>query len=352
MGSFAILSFKNGQLQPFTIQDIYVPDGQFTGFVEAPSGLKEYLSSGKGMRLPDANWWPNFPDSAEQALYFIETTSKEQFQGVITFNLSLIEQLLALTGDIYLPDYNQTINQDNFAQIARADRDEFFAGSQEKANFLNHFLNIFKTRLIQTFQTQPQAFLSLLNNALTSKDIQIYSRDETIAQILQRRKLDGQMFDNGQALYYFLVESNVGINKANRQVTRQVDIALTAEAETINIYFQNGNQFPYINYQRLYTKRDTKLVQVLVNQQPVSLVDQKILSTQNGEWLEIGFLLAMLPGEESTVEIDLQSNVNLEQKKRLFVQKQSGLPAVQYTLHYQDQKQSIKLLSDQTIIFD
>jgi hypothetical protein len=35
-GSFFILETRNGQVAPINIQDVYVPDGQFTGFIQAP----------------------------------------------------------------------------------------------------------------------------------------------------------------------------------------------------------------------------------------------------------------------------------------------------------------------------
>jgi len=221
LGSFSTLEIKNGQFTPFKIQDIYVPDGQFKGFLEAPKGLDEYLSSGQGMRLPDSNWWPNFPDSAEQVLYFFKETEQKDYQGVIAINLNAVEKLLAITGEIYLPDYDKSVDQYNFAEIAREDRSEFFPGSQEKANFLNHFLKIFKLKLSQSIKENPQAYLALAKNLLQSKDIQIHSKDQEIAEILSRRQLDGKMYDNNQELYYFLVESNVGINKTNRLVERQ-----------------------------------------------------------------------------------------------------------------------------------
>jgi hypothetical protein len=66
-------------------------------------GLNEYLSAGKGLRLPDANWWPNFANSAEQILYFFENNKATNYQGVIAINLRVVEELLELTEQfIYL----------------------------------------------------------------------------------------------------------------------------------------------------------------------------------------------------------------------------------------------------------
>ncbi len=352
LGSFFILKTQDGQVAPLEIQDIYVPDGQFSGFLEAPPGLNEYLSSGKGLRLPDANWWPNFADSAEQILYFFETVTKEKYQGVIALNLNIVEQLLELTGEIYLPDYNTYINRDNFAQIARADRSEFFPGSQEKANFLNHFFNIFKLQLIQVAQQNPKAIFALGKKFVTEKDLQIYSRDIEINNVLQKRNMTGEM-DNQQKLYFFLVESNVGINKANRLVNRAVSIKIGEDQEKIIINFQNNNQFPYVNYQRLYVNPATKLINVFIDGKQVNTIDQKTFNTKEGnQFKEIGFLTSVLAKSQSQIEINLNSFLSLESKKNIFIQKQAGLANVPYTVNYQEQNRNFELTSDQNLIFD
>ncbi len=350
MGSYLALEMQNGQLKPLRIQDIYAPDGQFLGFLEAPSGLAKYTSSGKGMRLPDANWWPNFPDSTEQILYFFEEIEKKDYQGVITINLNTVEQLLDLTGEIYLPDYAKSVNKNNFSAIAREDRNEFFPGSQEKANFLNHFLKIFKITLSKSIQEQPLKFAQIIKNLTLNKDLQFYSRDSEIEKILSDRQIDGRMKKENQELYYFLVESNVGINKANKLIDRQVTIDIKETKEKITIDFQNNNQFPYVNYQRLYTNEGAILENILIDDKKIDEIDQRIMTTKDGQkWLEIGFLSSTLAKNTSKIEINLSSKLSSEQKKKIFIQKQSGIQKIDYTINYQDQSKKIELLRDQLV---
>lgn len=353
LGSFFILETKNGQISPIQIQDIYVPDGQFKGFVEAPKGLDEYLSSGKGIRLPDSNWWPNFPDSAEQILYFFKEAERKDYQGVIAINLNTIEELLEITGEIYLPDYGKSVNKNNFSQIAREDRNEFFPGSQEKVNFLNHFLKIFKLQLMKSLQENPQKFIILAKKLVTNKSLQFYSRDEEIQNILSNRQIDGGMKNKQQNLYYFLVESNVGINKTNRLVDRQVIIDVNEDLEKITINFQNNNQLPYINYQRLYTNEGSELISVTIDGQKIEKVDQKVINTKDKQkWKEIGFLVPVLAKNHGSAEISLKSQLTVNEKKKILIQKQSGLQATSYTITYQNQNKQIELVSDQLIDFD
>lgn len=349
IGSFFILESREGQIQLPTIQDIYVPDGQFQGFIEAPTGLKEYLSSGKGMRLPDANWWPDFPSSAESVLNFFSKIENKKYEGIISINLQVVEKLLAITGDIYLPDYKQYVNQDNFAQVARADRDGFFPGSQEKANFLNHFFKIFRIELSQKIKENPQAFLSAINEMIKNKDLQAYSRDQEIQQLIENRKIDATMRTDQKKLYYFPVESNVGINKANRLVSRQIQIRTKEDGEVLNINFHNNNSYPYINYQRLYTNPQTILKEITVNGQKIEKIDQRLMQSSNGQtWLEIGFLVAILENSSSMVEINLNSQIQAEEKKEVFIAKQSGLRNSELKINDQE----IQFSGDQLINLD
>lgn len=347
LGSFFILETRNGLINQPQIQDIYAPDGQFQGFVEAPKGLDEYLSSGKGMRLVDANWWPNFPDSAEQIIYFFKQIEKKNYQGIIAINLNTIEELLGVTGDVYLPDYDKTINKNNFAQIARADRNEFFPGSQEKINFLNHFLKIFKLELSKTIQEHPRKILEILPALIASKDLQFYSKDQEITEVLNRRQMNGAMSNNENQLYYFLVESNVGINKANRLVDRQVVIDLTENQEKITINFQNNNPFAYINYQRLYTNKNTIVISVKINGKEIEKIDQRIMSVKDGqEWKEIGFLVPILAKNHGNVEIILDSKLQASEKNKIKIQKQSGIKQINYTINHEGQSQNFELSKD------
>ncbi len=349
MGSFFVLESQNGQIQAPIIQDIYVVDGQFQGFVEAPTGLKEYLSAGKGMRLPDANWWPDFPSSAEEILKFFAKVEDKKYEGVIIINLQLVEKLLAITGDIYLPDYQQYVNQDNFAQIARADRDNFFPGSQEKANFLNHFFKIFKLELSQKIKENPQAFLNLTEEIISNKDLQAYSMDKEIQELIKRRKIDQTMQSDQKTLYYFPVESNVGINKANRLVGRQLEIKIEENGEELSLNFHNNNPFPYINYQRLYTNPQTTLQEIKIDGQKIEKIDQRIMQTSNGQsFLEIGFLIAVLENSSSRVEINLNSQLKKEDKRDIFVAKQAGLRSSGLTVN----EREIQFTGDQLINLD
>ena len=207
-------------------------------------------------------------------------------------------------------------------------------------------------QLIHVAQENPKAIFALGKKFVTEKDLQIYSRDTEINDVLQKRNMTGEM-DNQQELYFFLVESNVGINKANRLVNREVLIKIGENQEKIIINFQNNNQFPYVNYQRLYVNPATKLINIFIDGKQVNTIDQKTFNTKEGnQFKEIGFLTSVLAKSQSQIEINLNSPLSLESKKNIFIQKQAGLANVPYTVNYQEQNRNFELTSDQNLIFD
>lgn len=361
MGSYLMLKNDHGQIDPLIINDIYAPDGQFTGYVAAPAGAAEYLSSGKGLRLPDANWWFDSAKSGEQILYFFEASGETNLDGVVFINLQLIEQLLQATGPIYLPDYKQTVDADSFATLARTDRSQFFPGSQEKVNFLNHFFTVFKTRLLEIAEQQPQLIIDALQQAIALKNIQAYSRDTFITQLLTNYQLHTTVSQQ-PGLNYFLLESNVGINKANRLVTRAVEMHITPDRETITILFTNANPFAYVNYQRIYVPTSTQFLEATLHETTGTTktlsVDQKIEVDSSGQaWTEIGTLISVLGQSQTKVSFHFTTPLSLQDKKTLHLFKQAGLAPTIYHVTItneqgSEQNQSIELGTDRAITFE
>lgn len=358
MGSYFILESDAGQVRPIKIQDIYVPDGQYAGeVIPAPAGVAEYLSEGKGLRLSNANWWFDVAKSGEQISYFFETTIEQNLDGVIFINLNLVEKLLDLTGEIYLPDYQQIITSSNFASLARSDRDHFFPGSQEKANFLNHFLTMLKPKLLEIITKDPQVFLAWLIEQAKQKNIQIYSRDEKISTLLARRQLTTTPTQMQHGLNYFLVESNVGINKANRLVNREVTIDLDEHQERLSITWDNQNPFAYVNYQRIYLSPESKILELAVNGQRVDLAtisQNTLVDSTNQIWQELSLLISILDQSQQTLELTVDSQLPPEDKKNLAIFKQAGLAPTRYRItHIPTQaSREFELRSDQLISFD
>jgi hypothetical protein len=316
-GSYARLTLNQGVITELKIQDIYEPDGQFTGFVPAPPGVAEYLSSGQGLRLPDANWDADFPTSAQRILTYFALGDKHSLDGVMAINLSLAERLLGITGEVYLPDYQLTVTPDNLADVARADRENFFPGSQQKPQFLQALINQVKFKLESASPAQQQAIAQLFWRAVSAKDIQLYLSDPTMQAVVEKHRLGGQLlFVTPGSLYLQQLESNVGINKANRGVTRTASLELDDHHLKLTTTWQNNNHtasalqplvlsdptgtqlqppahLHYVNYHRILISPEATVTSIIyqngstpnIDSARITQWDEQIITTSSGSKL-------------------------------------------------------------------
>lgn len=360
MGSYALLDIANSQPINIDIQDIYVPDGQFTGYVEAPPGVNEYLSAGKGWRLPDSNWDSDYPTSAQNILRFMSLGKISDIDLVVSVNLALAQDVLAIIGPIELPDFQTTVTSENLAQVARADRGQFFPGSQQKSHFLSVLINKLRYQFSTVSNDQKKEVAQLLLKRLNTKDIQVFSTDEKIQQLIAQSSLSGQISLGEAGL--MLVESNVGINKANQNISRQVVLKLDDYRTNVEVEFSNHNStlgsltnqdapetnLHYANYQRVLVPATYQIASITIDGQVQTDFSQRELELSNGEkvW-EIGVLCGVK--ESDSLTLSFEFNHPRQSTKSFKLLKQSGIPNSPYKIIYQGKIQDLLLDKDQII---
>ncbi|MFZ5376948.1 MAG: DUF4012 domain-containing protein [Patescibacteria group bacterium] len=386
MGSYVDLSLQKGKLTQLDFHDIYQAEGLQASFVEPPSGVKKYLSDGDNWKLQDANWNPDFPSTAQQIQAFLADAKQPSSDLVIAINLEVVEQVLAVLGEVYLPDYQTKIDSHNFAEIARSQREDFFPGSHQKVNFLSAAFIAIKQKLVQTNSQQQLEIVGVLNQALKDKSIQAYSSNPKIQEIFKKRRVSGEMtfwptvfslysdaiapsIKPSEPIYFFAVESNVGINKANQKIWRDVEITIEQSQLTARIQFTNDNMPPttkntnpylkqadhlgYVNYQRFFLNPDAKVRYITVDNQSVTSWEEKIVQIQNGQFFrEVGFLLTIPEQQKNTVEILIDISSDKINPSQLVIPKQSGLPATNYTIRKGRQVINREITTDSTIMFE
>ncbi len=387
-GSYAVLSTHDGILEPIVIEDIYDADGQFTGYVTAPAGVREYTSSNNGLRLPDANWYPDFAQSAETMLQFFALGNRHAISGVGAVTVSVISDILRLTGPVYLPDYNTNVSADTLQQVLREERSEFFPGSIQKKHILSLTMALLQEKVRSLSPADKRALAQILLDKITVKDIQLYAVDPSVqtalseagvSPTLQPRPSTPQLPESPVLCteeycphhLLALIESNVGINKINPAITRSVHLTLTdPQTLTGTITFHNSalaqdstllskvTALPtghaltakngYANYQRILTHPDIKVSAVQVADKPLSLSEETYSTPSGTAVLSTGFLVTVLPQAETTVHVTLTTRPGTPSftEQPLFLFKQAGLQPTLYTLQTPTQSQQFTLTSD------
>jgi len=63
----------------------------------------------------DANWWPDWPTTAKNLMWFYEKSGGSTVDGVVTFTPTVVEKLLDITGPIDMSEeYGVIIDSNNF----------------------------------------------------------------------------------------------------------------------------------------------------------------------------------------------------------------------------------------------
>jgi hypothetical protein len=349
IGSFALLTFENGKLSDFQVEDVYTADGQLKGHVEPPEVIKEILGEAKWY-LRDSNWSPHFPKSAENAEWFLEKELNRTVDGVIGINLEAAKKLISAFGEIYLADFNERISADNIFERAEFwSENESFPGSNQKAAFLGLlgrqlFENI-KAAQPEEYAKIGQAFLE----SLEEKEIIVDTHNDQLNMDLHELNWNGSMrspeckITNCHTDYIHLNEANLGVNKANyflrRSIEEGIDILDDGTIDhNLKISYENSatsKNWPggdYVAWLRAYLPTGTTIGQISIYD-PQNPANKEIINPEKRqEEIEfgkemVGFKIEVPIQERRTVEFNYSQKAEISEERFgyfLYWQKQSG----------------------------
>ena len=104
--------------------------------IEPPQALADYLlGPEQPWQFADANWSPDYPTSAGDALrLYTNQTGDSRFDGVIAITTYTIDELLKVTGPVTVPEYDATIAPgETTLKILQLTRVESTPGEDRKA---------------------------------------------------------------------------------------------------------------------------------------------------------------------------------------------------------------------------
>lgn len=344
IGSYGILTVTNGALESFKIEDVYTADGQLKGHVEPPAALARYLNQPNWF-LRDSNWDPDFAVAARQAEWFLNKELGENFDGVLGINLNFIENLLNALNGVYVPDYQATVQADDFFLKLEADREqEFFPGSGKKRNLLNSLTSALFLTLSDRKDTLPYfAVFEAVSRSLEEKDILFYSNSQTLQKTINNLGWAGRIASPACTSaclndYLFVIDSNLGVNKVNVNIKKELTSTIIVQEKqlkrNLSIFYQNlsqesetPNQFHglYKNYLRVILPKEAQVESLRVEDKLLDLAKEVEIGAYQNR-LEVGFLVEVPAATQLTVS--LMYFLPLGDQNRfvyqLLVQKQPG----------------------------
>ncbi|MHB8398586.1 MAG: DUF4012 domain-containing protein [Candidatus Limnocylindrales bacterium] len=247
-GSYGILEFNKGQITERSFRDIFLLDLPWTyPFVKPPPELADYLLGPKQpWQLADANWSPDFPTSAQQAIRLYANESGDtNIDGVFGITTYTIDQLLTVTGPITVPSYNTTIASGETTlkvlQLTRVAR----SPTENRKAFLSTFADALVADLVALPPSKWGDILGQADTFRTQREFLAWFADPAAEALTTAGGFDGAVRqDPGD--YIYPVDSNVApVSKLNAVTTRSLDLNVAIDQygnalDTLAVTWQNG----------------------------------------------------------------------------------------------------------------
>ena len=229
IGSFGYITINRGSVKEIKIDDIYNADRQLNINVAPPKQLSA-ITTTWGAR--DANWFFDFPTSAQKISYFLENSklfsdNQTRFENIISINTNFLQSLIEIAGPIEMPQYQLTINSENFLKEIQY---EVEAG-QDKQPGQNpkRILSALAPILIEKIKNLDDAgkikMIKSLKQAVGQKDIMAFSKNDEIQKIFVEYNISGKTFSipkNFNGDYLAIINSNIAGGKSDAFINQQI----------------------------------------------------------------------------------------------------------------------------------
>lgn len=283
IGSYGLAHFVGGRLTQIKVEDVYAADGQLKEAVLPPKPIRDYLNQGNWY-LRDSNWSAHFPSNAAQAEWFLDKSLGIKVDGVIALDISVLQKLLEVLGPIELVDYQETVDVKNVFERAEYHSEaDFFPGSTQKRDFLGSLARTILKRVLGSEEEKWSQIVSAFTASLREKHMLVSLHHPEVKKIVAEENWDGAVaieqkpLANELADYFMVVDANVGANKANFFIRREVHGLTVIDkdggvAKRLTIVYQNqspADTWPggtYKNYLRVYVPSGSVFQEIWVDE--------------------------------------------------------------------------------------
>ncbi|GEM_PF-1915383 len=229
LGSYADLVVRGGVMQQLDVRDIYDPDGQLEQGYRAPEAFGDWTE----WKVRDANWFFDFPTSAEAVLTLMESSKMYENYGVkfdlaIAVNIKVIETLLSVAGPVEIPAYELVLDEKNFLREVQR---EVERGEDKAAGAPKRILQTVAPVLLERLGVLDDEDMETLFERLTThyehKDLMFYARDPKLEHFIRTAGGDGSVYALPFGFwgnYLAVVNANIDGKKSDAVVAQEVSV--------------------------------------------------------------------------------------------------------------------------------
>lgn len=240
---YGLVRFEKGKVTDFSLHDTSEVDEHLKGHVEPPFPLRRYQQS-VHWYLRDSSFSPDVVSVASKAALLLRLGTNETVDGVVGIDTTFVEGLLALTGPILVPRYNETVRAENLSALMDAHGGENVLGEVFQHATKAPLLTI-AAHLTQAISQKHLTFAFANQHAQAL--FALHGASPCLCDV--RKDEDDVVRDT-----FGLIDASLGNVRVGRFVKRKVSREVTLDkngtllARAILLYENTSEQEAYKNY--------------------------------------------------------------------------------------------------------
>lgn len=246
LGTIGVITVEGGALVSSDFERVYSFERELEEYPAPPLDLAATM--GATWFLPrDANWWPDFPTSAESLLELFEQHQGVRADGVIALNTLFTGRLVEVFAPLDLDEYPETLLATNWRGVMErtllAGRDDLPSLGEDvsaEEAYLHPLMEALIARTQSADADRLPALVSALMQGSRARDLQAYASDPAAQAMLDQFGVSGRLAPVEAASTIAVVDSNVSWSKVQPGVSRETTVLIGQDDRVdVTVLWQN-----------------------------------------------------------------------------------------------------------------
>ncbi len=245
-GSYGIVTTGESGVKLESYQDVFTLPNP-PGRVPMPEGALQT----NDFNFRNANWWLDFPTSAQRMLAFWDEYKMPPVDGIVVIDTVLMADLLDVVGPVTVADFNETFTDKNLLDRLLYHTQVLRGGQTDRKDVLVQLAEQLERRVLEAPPAELAKSAAVLGKAADAKHVQMYFLDPKAQAAAEALGWSGKVAPPAGTTDMVAVSNAMNkAGKANIAMHKSIayDVALTPQGSaetTLSLWYANDGPFPY-----------------------------------------------------------------------------------------------------------